>query len=70
MAKNGFTFPILSDTDKTVGIAYGAAKDATAVYPGRITAVIAPDGILEQLILKVDVKTHAGTVLESLPAAK
>lgn len=70
MAKNGFTFPILCDTDKAVGIAYGAAKDATASYPGRMTAVIGPDGTLEQLITKVDVKTHAATVLESLPAGK
>lgn len=56
--------------DKSVGIAYGAAADASAAYPKRITAVIGPDGILEQLITKVDVKTHAGSVLESLPAAK
>ena len=56
--------------DKSVGIAYGAAADASAAYPKRITAVIGPDGILEQLITKVDVKTHAGSVLESLPPAK
>ena len=70
MDKNKFNFPILSDTDKSIAIAYGAAKDATAAYPQRHTAVIGPDGTLEQLITSVSPATHAGSLLESLPAAK
>lgn len=68
--KNKFDFPILSDTDKTTAIAYGAAKDATAAYPQRHTAVIGPDGTLEQLITTVAPATHAATLLETLPAAR
>ena len=65
--KNHFDFPLLSDPDKVIGIAYGAAKDATAGYPSRITAVVGPDGILEQLITDVKAATHPATLLESLP---
>ncbi len=65
--KNHFNFPLLSDTEKVIGIAYGAAKDATAGYPNRITAVIGPDGTLEQLITDVKAATHAATLLETLP---
>lgn len=65
--KNGFTFPLLSDTDKSVAIAYGAAGDATAGYPQRHTAVIGPDGTLERLITDVKAATHAQTLLDSLP---
>ena len=70
MDKNKFNFPILSDTDKTIAIAYGAAKDATAAYPQRHTIVIGPDGKVEQIITTVSPATHAGTLLETLPAGK
>lgn len=65
--KEGFAFPLLCDTDRKVSIAYGAAVDASAAYAKRRTVVIGPDGKVEQIIEKVDVKTHADTVLESLP---
>ena len=66
--KEGFLFPLLCDTDKQVSIAYGAAADASAAYPKRRTVVIGPDGKVEQILDKVDVRTHAEKVLESLPA--
>lgn len=65
-----FGFPLLSDSTKAVAIAYGAAKDTTAGYPQRHTAVIGPDGVLEQLITQVSPKSHAGTLLETLPGPK
>lgn len=68
--KNHFEFPLLSDATKSIALAYGAAKDATAGYPNRITAVIGPDGILEQWITDVKAATHSATLLEALPAAK
>ena len=64
--KFAFPFPILCDTDKAIGIAYGAAADAGAVYPKRITIVIGGDGRVEQVIEKVDVKTHPATLLASI----
>ena len=66
--KEGFTFPLLCDTDKRVSIAYGAAADASAAYPRRRTIVVGPDGKIEQIVDKVDVRTHPETLLESLPA--
>jgi peroxiredoxin Q/BCP len=68
--KNHFEFPLLSDSTKSIAIAYGAAKDATAGYPNRITAVIGPDGTLEQLITDVKAATHPATLLETLPPSK
>ena len=66
--KEGFTFPLLCDTDKRVSIAYGAAADASAAYPRRRTIVVGPDGKIEQIVDKVDVRAHPETLLESLPA--
>jgi peroxiredoxin Q/BCP len=60
-----FPFAILSDTDRTVGQAYGLAADAK--YAKRITFVIGPDGKVEQVIDPVDAKTHPDTLLKSLP---
>lgn len=65
-----FPFPILCDVDRSVGMAYGVAADAKAAYPKRATFVIGPDGKVEQAIEKVDVKTHPGSLLESLPAPR
>lgn len=66
--KEGFAFPLLCDTDRKVSVAYGAAADASAAYAKRRTVVIEPDGKVEQILDKVDVRTHAETLLESLPA--
>ena len=66
--KEGFSFPILCDVDRAMGLAYGAAADAKAGYAKRITYVISPEGKIEQAIGSVSVKTHAQTVLDSLPA--
>ena len=63
--KYGFAFPILSDADRSIAIAYGAAPDKSAGYAKRITVVVGADGRVEQVIEKVDVKTHAGTLLDS-----
>jgi thioredoxin-dependent peroxiredoxin len=64
-----FAFPLLADTDKRLAIAYGVA-DSESEYPRRVTFVIGPDGKIEQVLPKVDVRTHAATILESLPAGK
>ena len=40
----GFTFPLLCDTDLSVAVAYGAAADASAPKAARIAALIDSDG--------------------------
>lgn len=61
--KFGFPFPLLSDTDRKVGLAYGAAQDATDGYAARFTFVIGPDGKIEQAI---DTKDPGGQAEEIL----
>jgi peroxiredoxin len=51
-----------------MSFAYGATTDAASPYPRRITYVIGPEGRVEQAVAKVDVSTHAKTLLDSLPA--
>lgn len=65
-AKYHFPFPLLSDTDRRVGLAYGVAADAKAAYARRVTFVIGPDGKIEQVIDPVDARSHAETLLPSL----
>jgi thioredoxin-dependent peroxiredoxin len=67
--KFSFPFPILSDADKSIAIAYGAAADASAKYANRITVVIGADGRVERIYGKVDPKTHANTVLTDSASA-
>jgi peroxiredoxin len=47
----------LSDTDRKVGLAYGAAEKAEDGYARRYTFVIGPDGVIEDAI---DTKDPAG----------
>src|SRR5207244_3518316 len=69
VAKEKFPFAILCDTDRAIGVAYGAAPDAKADYAKRISYVIGPDGRIEQAIGSVNVTTHPKAVLDSLPSA-
>ena len=49
-AAQGFPFPLLCDTDRSVALAYGAAESVSDAYPHRMTFVIDPEGLLEQVI--------------------
>lgn len=42
--ENGFSFPLLCDTDLSVSIAYGAAADAGAGKASRVAALIDESG--------------------------
>ena len=46
-----------------MGLAYGACADAGAANPDRITFVIDPTGTVQEVIAKVDVKTHPKDIL-------
>ena len=51
---------------REIGVAYGAADDASAANASRITYVIGPDGKIAQAHPKVSVKSHPKEVLASL----
>jgi peroxiredoxin Q/BCP len=62
-----FEFPLLCDTSRQIGVAYGAADSPATGVPRRITYVIGPDGTILQAHEKVDAKSHPRAILESLP---
>ena len=67
-SKFSFPFPLLCDTDREVGLAYGACKDESDGYAERYSFLIDEDGYLEQAWLKVDPRKHAQQVLDFLDA--
>ena len=58
----------MSDTDKKIGLAYGAAEDAQAQYPARISYLIGADGKIEKAYGKVKASEHPQKALEELDA--
>ena len=68
--KFSFPFPILSDEDKSMAVAYGAAADASAKYANRITVVVGADGRVESIFEKVDPRTHPEALLRDLTTAR
>ena len=60
-------FLLLSDEDRRIGMDYHAAFDPDQAYADRITYVIGPDGKIFQAYSRVDVKSHPGEVLATLP---
>ena len=65
--KFGYTFPLLCDTDRRIGLAYGAAKSEKDRYAARLTYVIGPDGKIEQAIDTKDPANQAQELLATLP---
>jgi peroxiredoxin len=65
--KFAFPFPLLSDQDRRMALAYGAAADAAAASAARAACVIGPDGLVVKWYAKVDARTFPTTVLEDLP---
>ena len=64
--KHAFPFPLLSDPDRALGLAYGAAETAEDGYARRYTYVIGPDGRIEHAIDTKDPAGQAGALLEIL----
>lgn len=67
--KYDFPFPLLCDTERMLGVAYGACEAPTAAHAKRITVVIDPQGKIARVYDKVDARTHPQTVLDDLPPA-
>ena len=59
-------YPLLCDTDRSVGLAFGACDSASDAYPRRLTFVIGPDGCVEQAIDTKDPGGQADKILQSL----
>lgn len=64
----GFAFELWSDTDKTLALAYGAAADASAYFPQRVTVVLDGAGDLALEYAVTDFGTHPSQVLEDVTA--
>ena len=52
-----------------MGVAYGAAEDASAAAAARISYLIGPDGVVIRCYPKVSPAGHPQQVLEDLAAA-
>jgi thioredoxin-dependent peroxiredoxin len=65
--KFNFPYPLLCDTSRAIGVAYGACDNQKAGSARRISYVIGPDGTIEHAFPKVDAKTHPAEVLKLLP---
>ena len=67
--KESFSFPILSDETKEVLKAYGAwgmkkmyGREYEGIY--RYTYIIDENGVVEEVIIKVDTKNHTSQILK------
>jgi thioredoxin-dependent peroxiredoxin len=58
-----FGFPLLSDSDHAVAIAYGACSGADARYPERMSFLIDERGTIERVYSQVDPRDHPAKVL-------
>ena len=61
-----FDFPLLCDTTRELGIAYGACEDATARTAKRISYLIGPDGTVRRAYPRVSAASHPAEVLAEL----
>jgi len=64
--KFSFNFPLLCDTERKMGVAYGAADAGTATNARRVGVVIGPDGKVKEWLPKVDAKTYPQEVVKRL----
>ncbi len=64
--KFDFNFPLLCDTTRAVGLAYGACDDPGAGYAKRISYLIGPDGKVKKAYPKVNAPAHPEEILKDL----
>lgn len=67
--KHGFPYRLLCDTTRALGLAYGAAKDADAGYPDRITYLIDAEGRIEWAVAVKDIGAHVDEAVQRLAGA-
>lgn len=64
--KFAFPYELLCDVDRKIGVAYGAAKDASASSPSRIGYVIDESGKIARAYPNVDARTFPEMILSEL----
>jgi peroxiredoxin Q/BCP len=64
--KFGFNFPLLSDTGRQMGLAYGACDDASAANARRVGVIIGPDGRVKAWYPKVDARAFPSQALTQI----
>jgi thioredoxin-dependent peroxiredoxin len=69
-AKNGFTFPLISDTSREIGAAYGVLKENASRSAERDTVVIGTDGTVRLAYERVKAEGHAAQVLADVKVAR
>ena len=67
--KFDFPYPLLCDTERTMAVAYGAAKGLKDEYPARRSVLIDEEGMVLKTFDAVDPARHPGEVLAELDAA-
>ncbi len=64
--KFDFPFSLLCDTQRSLGLAYGACEDAKAGYAKRISYLIDENGKIERVYASVSARSHPTEVLADL----
>jgi peroxiredoxin Q/BCP len=64
--KYKFPFRLVCDTDKKIGVAYGAADSTKDEYARRIAYVIDENGKIAQAHAKVDASSYPAEQLKTL----
>ena len=64
--KFDFPFPLLCDTERSVGLAYGAAESPNDEFARRIAYVIDEEGKIAQAHAKVDAASYPSWQLRNL----
>lgn len=64
--KFDFNFPLLCDTDRQMGLAYGACSSADSGSAKRIGVVIGPDGKVQAYEPAANAKNYPQQVLAAL----
>jgi thioredoxin-dependent peroxiredoxin len=61
--KHRFNFPLVCDTTRQIGMAYGATDTLHAGNAKRIGVVVGPDGRVKEWLPKVDARAYPREVL-------
>jgi peroxiredoxin Q/BCP len=64
--KYDFPFPLLCDTTRALGLAYGACDNTTAGYARRISYLIDESGKIQKAYDSVNPRSHPAEVLADL----
>jgi peroxiredoxin Q/BCP len=64
--KLGYQFPLLCDTERKLGLAYGACDNAKAGYANRISYLIDEQGKIAKAYPQVNPRDHPAQVLADL----